>query len=210
MMDMLDKDEKVHVEAAFTVDEYDIVILSATESGGLLVWLREHGYHVPMQATRALGPYIKQGLKFFVAKVNLEERERLGVQKLRPLQMAYDSPRFMLPIRLGMVNANGPQELTVYVLTPRGRVEPTNYRMVKAPTGQEVPMYVKSHFEEFSRAVFDHAVEKEGMRTVFLEYAWNAGWCDPCASSPLPPDELRQLGASWSISTRRAAAFRRS
>jgi len=187
----------VTVEAAFTADEYDIVILSATESGGLMAWLRGHGYHVPMQAVRALGPYIKQGLKFFVAKVNLSERERLSVQKLRPLQMAYDSPRFMLPIRLGMVNARGPQELTVYTLTPRGRVEPTNYRMVKAPTGQEVPMCVKGDFAGFERAVFDHSVAQEGMRTVFLEYAWNAGWCDPCASAPLPPDELEQLGASW-------------
>jgi len=111
--------------------------------------------------------------------------------------MAYDSPRFMLPIRLGMVNARGPQELTVYTLTPRGRVEPTNYRMVQAPTGQEVPMCVKGDFAGFERAVFDHSVAQEGMRTVFLEYAWNAGWCDPCASAPLPPDELEQLGASW-------------
>jgi len=187
----------VRIEAAFTVDEYDIVILSATESGGLLAWLHDHGYHVPMQAARALGPYVKQGLKFFVAKVNLSERARLGVQKLRPLQMAYDSPRFMLPIRLGMANARGPQELTVYTLTQRGRVEPTNYRMVKAPTGQEVPMCVKSDFADFERAVFDHSVAQEGMRTVFLEYAWSAGWCDPCASAPLPPDELQQLGAGW-------------
>jgi hypothetical protein len=193
----LDRKETVRVEAAFTVDEYDIVILSATESGGLITWLRGHGYQVPLKAERALGVYIKQGLKFFVARVNLEQRAALGVQKLRPLQMAYDSPRFMLPIRLGMVNANGPQELTIYTLTPRGRVEPTNYRMVKAPTGGEVPMYVKAQFPEFARAVFDHSVTKEGMRTVFLEYAWNAGWCDPCASSPLPPDELRQLGAAW-------------
>jgi hypothetical protein len=187
----------VRVEAAFTVDEYDIVILSATESGGLLAWLQQHGYRVPARAQRVLGAYIKQDMKFFVARVNLEKRKTLGVQKLRPLQMAYDSPRFMLPIRLGMVNANGPQELTIYTITQHGRVEPTNYRMVKAPTASEVPMYVKAQFPDFARAVFDHAVATEGMRTVFLEYAWNAGWCDPCASAPVPPDELRQLGAGW-------------
>ncbi|MEP7027957.1 MAG: DUF2330 domain-containing protein, partial [Candidatus Eisenbacteria bacterium] len=111
--------------------------------------------------------------------------------------IAYESPRFMLPIRLGMVNARGPQELFVYTLTPKGRVETTNYRVVKLPTGNEVPLYVKDDFATFSRATFDHAVAREGMRTVFLEYAWNAGWCDPCAGPPLDPSELKQLGASW-------------
>jgi hypothetical protein len=107
----------------------------------------------------------------------------------------------MLPIRLGMVNANGAQELTVYTLTPHGRVEPTNYRMVKAPSGAEVPLCVKTQFPDFARAVFDHSVANEGMRTVFLEYAWNASWCDPCASAPLSPDELRNLGVAWQDGT---------
>ncbi len=187
----------VTVLSQFTVDEYDIVILSATESRGLLQWLNANGYRVPDRAAHVLQTYIRQGMKFFVAKVNLEKRAELGVQKLRPLQIAYESPRFMLPIRLGMVNANGPQELFVYALTPHGRVETTNYRVEKLPTGKDVPMFVRDDFPTFERAVFDHAVEREGMRTVFLEYAWNAGWCDPCASAPVPPDELRQLGASW-------------
>jgi hypothetical protein len=35
------------------------------------------------------------------------------------------------------------------------------------------------------------------MRVVFLEYAWDMGWCDPCAADPLSSRELRQLGAFW-------------
>ena len=35
------------------------------------------------------------------------------------------------------------------------------------------------------------------MSAVFLEYAWNMSWCDPCASEPLSNDELRQLGVFW-------------
>jgi len=160
-------------------------------------WLHAHGYRVPARAERIVGAYLKQGLKFFVAKVNLGEQAKLASRKLRPLQIAYESPRFMLPIRLGMVNANGPQELFVYTLTPHGRVETTNYRVVKLATGNEVPMFVRDDFASFTRAAFDQAVRKEGMRTVFLEYAWNASWCDPCAGPPLDPSELRQLGASW-------------
>jgi hypothetical protein len=189
--------QSVRVEAQYTVGEYDIVILSATESRGLMDWLHANGYRVPAKAERIVGAYLRQGLKFFVAKVNLGEQAKLASRKLRPLQIAYESPRFMLPIRLGMVNANGPQELFVYTLTPRGRVETVNYRVVKLATGDEVPLFVKADFPAFTRATFDHAVAKEGMRTVFLEYAWNAAWCDPCAGPPLDPAELRQLGASW-------------
>ena len=32
---------------------------------------------------------------------------------------------------------------------------------------------------------------------MFLEYAWDMGWCDPCAADPLSPDELRKLGVFW-------------
>jgi hypothetical protein len=32
---------------------------------------------------------------------------------------------------------------------------------------------------------------------VFVEYAWDMGWCDPCASEPLGRGELAQLGALW-------------
>jgi hypothetical protein len=35
------------------------------------------------------------------------------------------------------------------------------------------------------------------MRTVFTEYAWDMGWCDPCASEPLSNKELVELGARW-------------
>lgn len=189
--------ESVRVEAQYTVGEYDIVILSATESRGLMDWLHAHHYRVPAKAERIVGAYLRQGLKFFVARVNLGEQAKLASRKLRPLQIAYESPRFMLPIRLGMVNANGPQELFVYTLTPHGRVETTNYRVVKLATGNEIPMFVRDDFAAFARATFDQAVAKEGMRTVFLEHAWNAGWCDPCAGPPLDNEELRQLGASW-------------
>ncbi|MGK7955704.1 MAG: DUF2330 domain-containing protein, partial [Crocosphaera sp.] len=87
----------VTVEEEFTVGEYDIVILSAKESNGLEIWLRENGYKIPNGASEILRPYIQQNLKFFVAKVNLTEYENTGFKSLRPLMMAYESPKFMLP-----------------------------------------------------------------------------------------------------------------
>ena len=187
----------VKVEAEYTVGEYDITILSAEESGGLETWLQENGYKIPTGAGGILESYIKQKMRFFVAKVNLEEKAKAGFTYLRPLQVAYDSPKFMLPIRLGMVNANGAQDLFVFALTRKGRVETTNYRAVKLPTGMTIPLYVKDEFADFYKAMFTEQVKKEDMRCVFTEYAWDMGWCDPCAAEPLSNDELRKLGVFW-------------
>jgi hypothetical protein len=187
----------VTIEAQYTVGEYDILILSAKESGGLETWLRENGYRIPDGASEVLGSYIRQQMRFFVARVNLAEKRKLGFTYLRPLQVAYESPKFMLPIRLGTVNANGPQELFVFTLTRQGRVETTNYRTVRLPSDVEVPQYVRGQFGPFYKAMFGEQVRREQMSAVFTEYAWDMGWCDPCAADPLSADELRRLGASW-------------
>jgi hypothetical protein len=197
----------VRIEASYTIGEYDILILSAAQSTGLDTWLRGSGYRIPVGASTVLGSYIKQGMKFFVARVNLKEQAKLGFTYLRPIQVAYESPKFMLPIRLGMVNANGPQELFIYSLTRGGRVEATNYRTVKLPTGMELPVYVKQEFPTFYRAVFDEQIRRNHMETIFTEYAWDMGWCDPCAAQPLSAEELRQLGVFW-LGERRIPALR--
>jgi hypothetical protein len=187
----------VTVEANYDVAEYDVSILSARESDGLVNWLADNGYRIPNGAEAVLGSYIKQNMRFFVAKVNLGRMQLMGSGYLRPLQVRYETPKFMLPLRLGTVNANGPQDLIVFALTKQGRVEATNYRTVKLPTGVDVPLYVKDDFGPFYKAVFDRAVEHEDMRAVFVEYAWDMAWCDPCASEPLSNKELVELGARW-------------
>ena len=187
----------VTIEAQYTVGEYDILILSAEQSNGLETWLEQNGYKLPPGASRVLGSYIRQNMRFFVAKVNLDEQSRLGFNYLRPLQVAYESPKFMLPIRLGTVNADGPQELFIYALTRNGRVETTNYRTVQLPTGVDIPVFVKDEFGDFYRSMFTEQVRKHNMSTVFLEYAWDMAWCDPCAADPLSYDELKELGVFW-------------
>ena len=187
----------VTIEASYTVGEYDILILSAKESAGLETWLLENGYKLPEGAGPVLGSYLKQGMRFFVAKVNLEEQAKSGFQNLRPLQIAFESKKFMLPIRLGTVNAKGAQELFVYTLTRTGRVETTNYRTVRLPTGMDLPVATKERFGEFYKAMFGEQARRENDEAVFLEYAWDMNWCDPCAADPLSPKELRKLGVFW-------------
>ncbi len=185
----------VTIEAEYEVGEYDILILSAEESDGLITWLNQNGYRIPDGAEAVVGAYLKRGMKFFVARVNLERHD--GAAFLRPIQVAYEDEDFMLPIRLGTVNAQGKQELFVFALTREGRVETTNYKTVKLPSDMDVPIYIKDEFGDFYRDMFTHQVEKTGGKAVFLEYAWDMAWCDPCAADPLSQGELRELGVMW-------------
>jgi hypothetical protein len=187
----------VTVEAQFSVGEYDIVVLGAKESNGLETWLGQNRYKIPRGAAPLFRPYIRQNMKFFVAKVNLKEFNKAGFEFLRPIQMAYESPKFMLPIRLGMINAGTAQDLVVYILSPKGQAEVVNYRTVNVPSDANVPLFVKEEFGKVYPALFETAYTKEGRNVVFREYAWNMGNCDPCSADPLTPEELRQAGVFW-------------
>ena len=187
----------VTIEESFSVGEYDILILSAIESDGLQTWLETNGYKVPAKAKKTLGSYIKQDMKFFVAKVNLEEKAKQGGEMLRPIAVAYESPKFMLPIRLGTVNAKGSQDLFVYTLTKNGKVETTNYRTQKIPSDKELPIFIKDDFGDFYKDMYKTSANREGGHGVFMEYAWDMNWCDPCAADPLSNDQLKELGVFW-------------
>jgi hypothetical protein len=187
----------VTIEEQFSVGEYDILVLSAKESDGLETWLTQNGYKIPSGASQVLQPYIRQKMKFFVAKVNLKEYDKSGFQSLRPLQIAYESPKFMLPIRLGMVNAKGEQDLIVYLLSPNGQTELTNYRTVKIPSDIDIPAFVKTEFGSFYQSMFNNSHVKEGKKVAFVEYAWNMSNCDPCSADPLSPEELKKAGVFW-------------
>ena len=187
----------VTIEEQFTVGEYDILILSAEESDGLETWLIQNGYQIPQGAKEILQPLIRQNMKFFVAKVNLEEYENEGFEKLRPISIAYESPKYMLPIRLGMVNAKQEQDLIVYLLSPNGQTELTNYRTVKVPSDRNIPEFVKAEFKDFYTSMFQKSYERENKQVAFLEYAWDMGSCDPCSAEPLNQEELKQAGVFW-------------
>ena len=196
------KKYKVTIEAKYTVGGYDILILSAQESSGLEAWLTDNGYKIPQGAAEVLEPYIKNDLKFFVVKVNLEEFGKLNIKKLQPIQMTYRSDKFMLPIRLGMANARGDQDMVVYALSDEGRVEVGNYRTVEMPSNVDIPTFVRKDFGAFYKSVFEHAWKKTGRNVAMLEYSWDisgrqAVKCDPCPTPPLAYQDLREAGAFW-------------
>ncbi len=196
MPDTKSKDDLgVKIEAKFTVGEYQIVILSAKDSTGLDTWLRQEKYHIPDGAEPLLRPYVEAGSKFFVAKVDPQKvKFEDGRAALSPLRFHYDTDDFSLPIRLGLANSSGTQDLIVNIFAPNQRYQTANYPNVTIPTNIDLNEGMKDKFGAFYAALFDRTLEKHP-GSVVTEYAWAASSCDPCPGPTLDPAELMTLGA---------------
>lgn len=172
--------EDVTVEAEFKVGEYEVVILSTTESTALADWLQTNNYSVPDNAAPYYEPYIQGGMYFFVARVDPDlVIYEDGQAILSPLRFDYDSQDFMLPTRLGMINSGGKQDLIVYTLGKNQRYELSNYPNIFIPTNIEVKDDVRENFGSFYQALYSKTLEDNPGAAV-TEYSWAVSSCDPC------------------------------
>ena len=199
----------VTIEAQFVVGEYQILILSAKDSTGLDGWLHDQHYNIPANAEPLLRPYVESGMKFFVAKVDPKKVKFVDVPAprsgsaspglvrraaLSPLRFHYDAEDFALPIRLGLANSSGTQDLIVSIFAPHQRYDVANYKNTTIPTNIDVADSVKGKFGAFYAALFDRTVA-QNPGSVVTEYAWQATGCDPCPGPMLAASELATLGA---------------
>jgi hypothetical protein len=184
---------QVKVEAKFAVAEYEVVILSATDAFALDGWLKEHRYRIPEGAEPVLRPYVAAGSKFFVARVDATKVPfENGRARLSPLRFHYDSDTFTLPVRLGLLNASGHQDLVVNIIG-RKRFDVVNYPRATMPTNIEIEPSAMGRLPEIHAALFD-AVQAKTPNAVVTEYAWNVASCDPCPGPVLSESELDVLG----------------
>lgn len=184
----------VTVEAEFAVGEYNVVILSAKDSFGLETWLLREKYNIPSGAAGVLRPYIAQGMKFFVARVDAQKVKFEGKRAvLSPLRFHFDSKSFFLPVRLGLLNSSGTQDLIAYIIAQGQRYEVANYDNVTIPTNLDVKAPAKEAFGQFYAALYDETVRQHSSAVV-TEYAWDTGSCDPCPTPPLTHAEMMTLG----------------
>jgi hypothetical protein len=189
------RDLGVRIEAQFTVGEYEVVVLSASDSMGLDTWLRQNRYQIPAGAEPILRPYVQAGMKFFVAKVDVKKVQfEGGMAMLSPLRFHYDAETFGLPVRLGLLNSAGTQDLIVHILARGKRYEVANYPNVTIPTNYDVADSARSGFGAFYAALFDRTLQMHP-GAVVTEYAWDASSCDPCPTPALEPQNVTTLGA---------------
>ena len=185
--------DSVNVEAEYIVGEYEVVILSAQQSEGLVQWLNTNGYAVPETSTALLAEYLDGGSYFFAAKVGTGAGVRPG-DTLSPLQVSYESEVFVLPIRLGTLNSEGVQDLVIYALNEAddGALGIMNYPEVSVEDNCMAPP--SSDFSELVAGLFDDAYASKEGAVWAREYSWGEGKCDPCSGTPPAPVDFATLG----------------
>lgn len=181
-----DTDTGVVVEAEYVVGEYDIVILSAQQSGSLSTWLDDNGYHAPPDEQGILQEYLDSGSFFFAAKVDEDDAIPSG-GTLSPLQLSYASSAWSVPIRLGTLNSPGSQDLVIYAVNPysEGAAGISNYAELSLE--DECLFEGPEEFSDFYATQLDEAFASTEDAGWIQEYAWGSGGCDPCP--PEAPDE---------------------
>ena len=188
-------DDSVVVEAEYVAGEYEIVVLSAEDSAGLLTWLDQNGYAVPETTGDLLAEYIEAGSYFFAAKVSLEKLpDDAGF--LSPLQVTYQADVLSLPIRLGTANSPGIQDLIIYVVNEyeRGKAGISNYDEVAV---EDECLFDPAQYDDFGAFYAERAAaafESASGASWMVEYAWGAAGCDPCTGTPPEEDDLEELG----------------
>ncbi len=184
----------VVVEKEFAVGEYEIVILSAEDSGDLILWLNQEGYSMSIDAEDVVDEYIEAGSYFFAARVSLEGLPGAETY-LSPLQFSYNSDIFSLPIRLGTINSRGDQDTIVYVINHMedGQAAISNYPQVELDDECMLDLDTDEEFgPTYAEAFSDAHADIDAGWT--LEYSWGPYHCDPCVTEPLPDQTLSALG----------------
>ena len=199
------------IEARFAVGEYDVVVLSAQDSSGLDAWLHENHYKIPSGAEPLPASVRADGDEVLRREGQRREgevrarRQRAERAVLSPLRFHYDADDFFLPVRLGLINSGGKQDLVTVILARNQRYEVANYDNVSMPTNLEVADETRRQFGSFYAALFDRVLERHP-NAVVTEYSWDASSCDPCPIPPLEDADLATLGADVFRRATRAAA----
>jgi len=172
----------VEIQDEWPVDEYDVTLLGADQSTGLLAFLRERGLELPDASATMLRGYIESGHRFVLFRADPSRAQRLGDQMmLSPIQLEYESDELRVPVRLGTLNSPGEQEILLYILSPDGRYDVANRPAVMAPTDLRMRRDARGSFAELYTAITDE-VFRQTPGAAITEYAHPVGthvrWAD--------------------------------
>lgn len=178
-----------------TTSEHKFFILTSKESAGIRDWLKKYDYNLPSQYLNILKKYIAKNMRFIVIEV---KNHNSKVTQLAPVQIEYESKNFLLPIRVGSLNAPNSmnQDMTVYILSNLGEVLPVNYKINETPNNIDLPISTIGNFNQF----YSHLMYKlfaSHPDIIRKEYSWPMNVCKPCTSTSLTIEELQELGAFW-------------
>ncbi|MGI5816747.1 MAG: DUF2330 domain-containing protein [Armatimonadota bacterium] len=188
----------VTVWDSFSVDRWDVAVLSAQESGELATWLNDNGYAFGTGDDAMLAYYVNKGWYFVAFKISphADTGGGGGGEQFRPLSLTFATGEPVFPMRISGVSTTRRVEVLIYVLSA-GRVEAKNYTTapIKARS-----IWSGSDFDTVYDGWFEETIADAGGRALVVEYAgavpqW---WVDR------PPfDAILQQGRSYYVTRMR-------
>jgi MYXO-CTERM domain-containing protein len=109
-----------------TVGAFDAVVLEATTSADLMMWLASNGYYADPVAEPILQEYIDEGAQFAAFRLS----QSAGIGELHPVVIRYTGDEPCIPIRLTRIAAQDDMDIRAFFLGD-ARVVPTNYQHVE-------------------------------------------------------------------------------
>lgn len=171
----------VRVWETLQVDEYEIAVLSATESADLQQWLTDNGYGFPADHEAELEYYVNKTWFFIAARLSPEdEREGdeqppnagqpgfgSGEEEMRPLRLTFDTAEPVYPMRISAVSSTTEVEVLIYAIG-RNRLEGANYntaeiRLAGTWDGTDFPAYYAEQFRQ--------SLRRAGQGSLIVEYS---------------------------------------
>lgn len=183
----------VTVWDAFSVDSYDIAILSAQESESLATWLADNGYGLPAGAAPVLQHYVGKQWYFVAMKIAPEAPGGgAGGEEFRPLTLTFATDELVFPMHISRVSTTDRVEVLLYVLAEH-RVSSSNYATAEI---QARSMWRGDSFEAVYDGWFEDTITAAGGTALVVEYAGElpTWWVDA------PPfDSVLEPGRSYYV-----------
>ena len=90
----------INVFGHAVLEHFEVNIVGASSSIGLLEWLRQYGYTVNRESKSVLKKYIDDGWAFVAVKLNPGMRRRYDNEFLPPLTIRYKDDRIVFPLKI--------------------------------------------------------------------------------------------------------------
>jgi len=156
----------VKVWETLQVDEYEVSVLSTSESSDLVGWLNSNGYGYPSGHQEELDYYVNKSWFFVAAKISPEVEATTG-GAMRPLRLTFDASEPVYPLRISAVSSHDEVEVLLYVVA-RHRVTLTNYN------SEEIKLTSRfggGNFSAYYEGQFRDSLARAGASSMLVEYA---------------------------------------
>jgi hypothetical protein len=199
----------VTVENSFSVSGYDIVVLSATDSSNLTLWLQTNGYRVTAEQSSIVQKYVDASFRFVAVKASVPassssvrtvkaEGPAPAPSPLPPLKIVFSAPEPVYPMTISQVSSPEVNDILLYVFADKPYL-PKTYPWIKMDLSD---VAADDAFASNYQSSFKRRIAQYNGRVFVLEYAEKNPWWGSSSLSSLTAEPLSDGDEMWLIRMR--------